>query len=1037
MLSLRKHSLVIKIGLAGVLLTLIAAGTSYRWEERIKRIQFERLAQERFHHIERELQKNLEVIELLSAFFHTHPHLSRHEFHDLAGPLLSRHPSIQALEWIPRVGRAERPAFAAKARMDFPGFAITELAEDGTLQPARQREEYYPVYYVEPFTGNEAALGFDLASEPKRHAGLLKARQSGELSASAPIRLLQEKERQQGFLAFVPVYAGAHAGASRSVEYRQGFRGFMLGVFRVGKLVEKALDPLTPHGIDIWCYDVTEKKELLYHQASGVISRAEEARHSPAPWLNGFTFSRQLSVGGRHWSLLATPLAGPFLSSTYYRSWAVLFFGLTITLLLIGYFVSINRTQAMLHVSNRALAVSSNGVMIADAAKRRLPLIYVNPAFEKISGYSAEEVLGKSPIFLGGKERNQPGAEIIRNALRHQTSGTSTLRCFRKDGSFFWNELSVSPIQDEVGQLTHYVGVLNDITLRKQYERQLEYQATHDELTGLFNRHIMHDRLSQALVYARRHELVVGVLFCDLDQFKVINDSLDHSVGDQLLQSVARRLSDCAREEDSVARYGGDEFVIILPGLKRPEDATLIARRILSACSEPFLIDVHELRVTISIGISFFPRDGADVQTLVKNADAAMNRTKEEGRNSFQYYTRELNQRVTERLALESRLRRALEQEELTLHYQPQVDLATGKVIGMEALVRWIDPEFGLIPPGRFIPLAEEVGLIIPLGEWVLRQAAQQNKEWQESGLAEILVAINLSSQQFSKSDIVALAQQTVAATGLAPKYLELEITESTLMHDQDKSARTLHALQEEGFPLTIDDFGTGYSSFAYLQQFPFSKLKIDQAFVRNIATNPHDASIALTIISLAHSLGMRAIAEGVEDEAQLCYLKRQGCDEVQGFYYSKPLPAPEATRLLRENKRMTVPQVGDDDAQPTLLIVDDDPLMTNSLFRLLNDDGYRVLTTNDITEAFAFLATNTIQVVLSDQRMSQMEGTEFLSRVKDLYPKTVRILLTAYPDLDVATKAVNLGRIYKFMSKPWDPGKLRAEIREAFRHFS
>jgi diguanylate cyclase (GGDEF)-like protein len=439
---------------------------------------------------------------------------------------------------------------------------------------------------------------------------------------------------------------------------------------------------------------------------------------------------------------------------------------------------------------------------------------------------------------------------------------------------------------------------------RKRYQEQLEHQANYDALTGLPNRNLLHDRLKQA-VFAQRQQRSIAVVFIDLDHFKFINDSLGHSAGDRLLRQMADRLREAVRDGDTVSRLGGDEFILVLNDQHTEDIVFRAMQRIITKVSEPVVLEGQELTVTCSAGISLYPQDGPDVDTLLKNADAAMYRAKEHGRNNFQFYTAEMNKLVNERLSLEANLRRAVERNELVLHYQPKHDLRTGAIVGVEALLRWSHPEWGLVYPDRFVPLAEETGLIGPMGEWVLRTACAQNRAWQDAGLPPVVMSVNLSPRQFRQDALFKTVARILAETGLRPEFLEMEITESMVMHNMEISIAILKGLRELGVQLSVDDFGTGYSSLAYLKTLPIGILKIDRSFVHDInGRADDDGLLARAIISLGHSLKLKVIAEGVETESQLDFLKAHQCDEAQGFYFSKPVPPEDCALLLAAAKR-------------------------------------------------------------------------------------------------------------------------------------
>ena len=530
----------------------------------------------------------------------------------------------------------------------------------------------------------------------------------------------------------------------------------------------------------------------------------------------------------------------------------------------------------------------------------------VNHKLCDIVGYAQEELLGMALDDITHRDDVGACADSVRQLLAGDIPDYSMeKRYVRKGGLPVWVNQTGSLVRDAQGEPKYLIVVIEDITRRKIVESELLYLANHDALTGLPNRNLLEDRLEQAIAHASRAGQVVALLFLDLDRFKNINDSLGHGVGDALIKAMGVRLSDAVRDGDTVARLGGDEFVIVLAELQAEQNAAPAAAKILDAVLQPLTIDGHELAVTASIGISLYPKDGTDSQSLLKNADTAMYRAKDAGRNIFQFYTQEMNACTLDRLKLENSLRYALERNEFVLHYQPQLDLSSGRIIGMEALLRWQRPGHGLVSPADFIPLAEETGLIVPIGAWVLHAACAQNKAWQAAGSPKIRMAVNLSPRQFKQQDVAAMVSRALDQSGLDAEWLELEITESCIMEQPEGSAEVLRELSGMGVGLAIDDFGTGYSSLNYLKRFPIDTLKIDQSFVRDITTDPDDAAIASAVIALAHSMRLAVIAEGVETPQQLEFLRERQCDRMQGYLFSRPVPAAGATQLLQGGARL------------------------------------------------------------------------------------------------------------------------------------
>ncbi|WP_157606747.1 EAL and GGDEF domain-containing protein [Sedimenticola selenatireducens] len=548
------------------------------------------------------------------------------------------------------------------------------------------------------------------------------------------------------------------------------------------------------------------------------------------------------------------------------------------------------RAEQRLRQSAAVFENISEGMFITDIKGR---ILDVNKAFSEITGYTREEVLGANPRLWKSERHDADFYRAMWSSITRRGQWRGEIWNRRKDGNIYPAQLTISSISDDQGSVTHYVALFSDITNLKQSEEQLERLAHHDPLTELPNRLLFNARLSHALEQSRRSNQRLALLFIDLDRFKHINDSFGHVVGDELLRQVAGRLTACMREEDTVARIGGDEFIVLLESVGEPTHVVVAAEKILENFASPFQLHEREVFISPSIGISIYPRDGSDCGSLLRNADTAMYRAKEAGRNGFAFYTEEMTAQAVQRVLLESKLRKALELDELLLHYQPQLDMESGKLIGAEALLRWQQPEMGLIPPDRFIPLAEENGLILPIGEWVLHTACRQAKKWLEQGLAFGRISVNIATPQIQRGDLVRLVGQVLRETGLPSHCLELEVTESVIMEDFDQAIAVLEGLRALGVRLAMDDFGTGYSSLANLKRLPIEQLKIDQSFVRDIPDDSDDMAITRAVIALGISLQLEVIAEGVETEQQRQFLLQEGCRLGQGYLFQRPV-APE-----------------------------------------------------------------------------------------------------------------------------------------------
>ena len=546
------------------------------------------------------------------------------------------------------------------------------------------------------------------------------------------------------------------------------------------------------------------------------------------------------------------------------------------------------KAEEALRLAATVFESSHSAIVITDSLAN---IVAVNPAFTRITGYTEDEVIHGNPRLLHSGRQGKDFYEAFWKTLLEEDSWQGEIWNCRKNGEEYAAWLSISAIRDEHGVIQHYIGIADDITENKAIQRQMEYLAYHDSLTGLPNRMLANDRLEQAIAHANRSKNRVAVMFLDLDDFKTINDTLGHSVGDSMLKSVAERLQACVRESDTVSRLGGDEFLVMLHEVSEIEAINRVAVNILEKVHQSCRVGDHELTTSTSIGIAVFPEDGTDRDTLLKNADMAMYNAKQSGRNTHRFFAEEMNEYVLEHLLIRNGLTRALDNDEFLLYFQPVLDLMTGKPIGAEALIRWRHPELGMIPPSRFIQVAEDTGMIVPIGNWVMQEACRQARSWQEAGWP-LRVAVNISAVQFRRGDLEETVAHALQESGLPSDCLELELTESILIQDINKTLEVLHRLGKLGVHLSIDDFGTGYSSLAYLRRLPVDKLKIDRSFVNEITTRPDDAAIALSIITLAQSLRKRVIAEGVETPEQLRFLQEHGCNEIQGYLFSRPLDA-------------------------------------------------------------------------------------------------------------------------------------------------
>ncbi len=562
-----------------------------------------------------------------------------------------------------------------------------------------------------------------------------------------------------------------------------------------------------------------------------------------------------------------------------------------------------NNTDISTRLADAVFETASEGIMVSDSSN---VIVRVNPAFTTITGYSPQEAIGKNPDFLKSGCHDDEFFNNINETLSRSGKWQGEVWNRRKNGEIYLQWQSITALGAEDGRIEAYVDIFYDVGKFKRDNDKDDFHTNYDALTGLPNRNLLQDRILQAQKNAMATKERVGVFYLDLDHFKSVNDEFSHNIGDSVLVEISQRLKYCLRDCDIIGRLGSDKFLVVLPQIRSDDETTVILNRLLIEAAKPIKVGDcdEEILITVSIGVAVFPDDGETVEDIIRNADTASFHAKREGRNNYQYFTEDMNIRARERISMERNLRKALENEELEIYYQPKVELRRGKIVGMEALLRWRIPETGeLLSPAKFIPLAEETGLIIPIGEWVLSTACAQLKSWLDEGMRPLKMSVNLSMRQLTKKNLLNDITQILDRTGLAPKMLEMEITETSLMENADDVIAILKGIRGVGIQLSVDDFGTGYSSLNYLRNFPIDVIKIDQSFVVDIGGDGGGAMLAAAVIAIGQSLGLKVIAEGVENETQLAFLRQQWCDEIQGFYFSHPIPAEEFASMVRQDK--------------------------------------------------------------------------------------------------------------------------------------
>ncbi|WP_273028754.1 bifunctional diguanylate cyclase/phosphodiesterase [Massilia timonae] len=906
--------------LLGLVLTSLLCGTVRKMEYDRAHAEFDQRAVVRVAAVTRAFAEATDAARAVNLFFRASTEITREEFDAFAQPLVARHGYLQAMIFQRFVGDAERAAFEAQRRAFWPGFEIRERVKTAgpALTRAGMRWRYLVNDYVAPIVGNEVAFGYDAWSNPPQRVDTQRAIDTGDPAASPIIPLLQGGGARHGILIILPVYRPGTRPLA-TPERRAAVVGATEVVIDVAQLVGGTLESVRLLDDDNFALSLRGPDAL----GNVVTAYQHGSLAAPEGWwerlLDGMNLRHveAFEIAGSPWQVVVEeqpPALGAHMAEL-----VAMVLGLILSFAAAGLVqqrvartrriealveqrtAALERATGSLRLYERAMEASANPILLVDAQQPGYPIEYANPACERTFGYPARELAGQPLKLLAGLDADQPSVEELRRALHQQREEHALITAHTRDGVELISDVYVAPVRRADGQAGHFVVTVYDVTTAKRYEAELERHAHYDTLTGLANRSLLSDRIERAT--ANAGGMPVWTVLLDFDHFKLINDTLGRRAGDEALRMLAARIKGALRPVDTAARVGGDDFVLVLVGVADERQAAVRIQQVREAVGEPIHLAGQRLVLSCSAGVAAFPVDGLDADTLVKHAEIAMYRAKAIGRNGVQFYAPHMNAQAFDRLALESALRHALQEDQFELHFQPQVDLATGCVVGNEALIRWRHPLLGTVRPDRFIALAEETGLIVPIGAWVLRTACRQNRRWQRAGLGPLRIAVNLSARQFAEPDLVDTVAQVLVETGLAPASLEIELTESMMMADADAAIRTMECLKRMGVKLSIDDFGTGYSSLQYLKRLPVDVLKIDRSFVQDIVGNPDGAALVDAIISLAHGLRMQVIAEGVETIEQLDYLRGCGCDEVQGHVYSRPQPATRVEALLRAGR--------------------------------------------------------------------------------------------------------------------------------------
>ncbi len=859
--------------------------------------------------LNREINTHINLTQYLRDTIVTNGYVELDNFLNSTHSIRQLHPDIQVITWDVLIKNEERSLFEKQMQaIHHVNYQITKRDEQGNMTRIENKQEYAAVAYVSPYKNNEKALGYDPTSNPELAAFFYTARDTGQATITSRVNLVQSGTARTGIINYLAAYKEGHL--LDTIKQRQiAFIGNLASIYYLDDIIVDELKAFPLVDTDLTILDITENERPIQ-----LYSTVENASID-----NDFTAYYVTHIANRIWQVKITPSANYFKNNYSGNVWIVLFIGMLFTATMtVALMISTGRrarieevvsqrTASLLKAKEdlRLLAItfeSNEAIMITDSNNL---IMRVNQAFTKMTGYTQEDVLGKSPDILSSGKHSASFYQNMRQALSENGSYESEIWNRRKNGEVYPERHTITTISDESGKIINYVSVFSDITTQKAHEDRIQFLAFYDQLTSLPNRRLLLDRLQYNLSLSQRNKKHGVLMFLDLDDFKKINDSLGHEVGDELLQQAAARIKLPLRRADTVARLGGDEFVILVANQTLEGDALIefasnLAEKIIAAFQQSFHIKGYEHHISTSIGITIFPPTEQAAVSILGQADTAMYKSKKMGKNTFCFYEQAMQTLAEAKLALEHDLRRAIEQQQFSLNYQPQVD-NSGKVLAIEALVRWQHPQRSWVSPAEFIPLAEDSGLIIPIGQWVLVHACTQLQSWLRQGLQIQHISVNVSPKQFRQNDFIANIKSALNQSGLPAKNLMLEITEGIVLDNVEDTIQKMDTLKQIGIQFSIDDFGTGYSSLSYLKRLPIDELKIDQSFVRDIATDKDDAAIVATIIAMASHLNLTVVAEGVENFQQLDFLTANGCILFQGYHFSRPLTAVDLLSFVQK----------------------------------------------------------------------------------------------------------------------------------------